>query len=543
MPSMLLAALAGLAVTLMASTSVAQQDAAGRGGEQPASAPSEETGPEQNTRIEPFGASLFRATPPGPGSAITDPNRLVSFGDRILLRIWGAQQFENLIMVDAEGNVFIPEVGPVDVAGKRMSEAQASIKAAVRDVYRDNVSVYATLADVNPISVYVTGNVAHPGRFEGTQSDTVLDYIIKAGGIHPASGSYRDVKIKRDTFVKASYDFYEFMKNGEMAEFDFRTGDTIIVDDRMPSVTVARGARNTNIFEFPGKRLSGSALIETADPQPGTTHALVRRPGQDGSEDIYLRKADFASFDLQDGDEVFFTRDARSDTVSVALKGAVEGQKNYALKKGASLKQLLSFVSIDPSVALPKAVHIERASVAAKQKRALDQSLRQLQKSATTRSRTGATATIRANEARMVQGFVETASQVTFPGKIVLSRGGEVSDIILKDGDRIVIPEKSDVVTVSGEVMISNAFVFEPGLRVKDYVAMAGGLTANGDDERFIVNHPNGSSEILSPDDRIRNGDEIISLPGMDGKGFALAKEMLGIAYQVAMTANTIVSP
>ncbi|NDV50820.1 polysaccharide biosynthesis/export family protein [Salipiger sp. PrR003] len=515
-----------------------------------AAAPENDSSPVQEgqqarseAQVEPYGASLFRSTPPGPGSAITDPNRLVSFGDRILLRIWGAQQFENLIMVDAEGNLFIPDVGPVKVSGKRMSEVQASIKAAVSDIYRDNVSVYATLADVNPISVYVAGNVVHPGRFEGTQNDTVLDYIIRAGGIHPGAGSYRDVDVRRGTFVKASYDFYDFMDQGILSEFDFQSGDTIIVNDRRPSVTVAGGARNTNAFEFAAQQMTGKTLVASADPLPGTTHALVRRTADSDSKDIYLLMKDFSGFQLKNGDEVYFTRDAKSDTITVAITGAVEGQKNYALKKGASLKQLLSFIAVDPSVALTNAIHIERASVARAQKLALNQSLQRLQKEATARSTTGAAASIRASEAQVIRGFVESASQVEFPGKVILARGGQVSDIILRDGDRIVIPEKSDVVTLTGEVLISNAFVFEPGLRVKDYVMLAGGLSGNADRERFIVNHPNGSSQIVGSETVVANGDQIIALPKLDTKGLVMAKDVLEIVYQLAMTANAVVFP
>lgn len=491
----------------------------------------------------PFGQSIFEMAPNANAAAISDPSRLVGYGDRILLRMWGALDFEKIIMVDAEGTIFIPQVGPVKVANKVMSEVQASVSAAVSRVYRENVSVHASLADVNPISVFVTGNVAHPGRYEGTQTDTVLDYIVRAGGITPQAGSYRDIDIKRNTFLDAEYDFYDFILNGDMLGYSFQNGDTIIVRPVGHAVSVLGGTRHNATFELLGDGIKGRDLVKMSTPLPGTSHVLVSRKTSEADKEVYLTLADFESFDLKGGDVVTFKRDAAPATINISIEGEVNGQKTYALKRGASLKQLLSFVSVDPALVDLKSVHIERPSVALEQKRAMEDGLRRLQQEALTqRSMSGAEASVRAAEADMIAAFVESASKMEFEGKVVVARGGEVSDIILQDGDRVVVPRKSDVIYLNGEVMMSNAILYEPGLRVKDYVTMAGGLSANADPDRFVIKHANGAASEANAETVVRNGDRVIAMPKADNKTVLRSKEMIGILYQLAIGTGTLLA-
>lgn len=493
--------------------------------------------------VPPYGQNIFQGSGSTNAAAITDPHRKIGYGDRMLLRMWGAKEFQKIIMVDAEGTIFIPQVGPVEVAGKTLSEAQASIKTEVSKIYKDSVSVHATMADVNPISIFVTGNVRHPGRYEGTQTDTILDYIVRAGGIRPESGSYRSVVVMRNGKEATDYDFYDFIERGEMLSFDFQHGDTIVVEDKKTAIAVAGGALNPNVFEFASRTVSGQAVINMSRPESGVSHVHVDRGSGETDEELYFTVDDFRDFQLRSGDTVRFERDTVSDTISVRIEGEVMGQKAYELKKGASLKAFLSFVQIDPEVVNVDAVHIERPSVARQQKEALQRSVDRLQRQIlTAQNSTGAGAQLRSAEARMVESFAKAAAKKTFPGKVVVSRQGHVSDITLRDGDTVIIPRKSDVVMVTGEVTMTNAFLFDEGLRIKDYVSMAGGLTQNADPDRFVVNHPDGRSSIEAADYQVRNGDELIVMPKLDRKNLVMAKEIVGILYQIAVGTRSAVS-
>ena len=68
------------------------------------------------------------------GSARTDlnPDYLVRPGDHITLRMWGAVDYADVVVVDAQGNIFVPDIGPI--AGRRVSETAICprIRRAVR---------------------------------------------------------------------------------------------------------------------------------------------------------------------------------------------------------------------------------------------------------------------------------------------------------------------------------------------------------------------------------------------------------------------------
>ena len=66
-------------------------------------------------------------------------------------------------------------------------------------------------------------------------------------------------------------------------------------------------------------------------------------------------------------------------------------------------------------------------------------------------------------------------------------------NILLEDGDRIYIPKKPGSILVFGEVYNPTAYVFKPGMTVRDYINMAGGLTKDADKEDIFVIKANGS--------------------------------------------------
>jgi polysaccharide export outer membrane protein len=66
-------------------------------------------------------------------------------------------------------------------------------------------------------------------------------------------------------------------------------------------------------------------------------------------------------------------------------------------------------------------------------------------------------------------------------------------NILLEDGDRIYIPKKPGSVLVLGEVYNPTAYVYRSGMTVRDYIALAGGLTKNASEEEIFVIKADGS--------------------------------------------------
>ena len=97
--------------------------------------------------------------------------------------MWGAFTFDGALQVDPKGNIFLPNVGPVKVAGVSNSQLNALVTSKVKEVYQSNVNVYASLLQAQPVKVYVTGFVRNPGLYGGVTSDSLLNYLIKLAAL------------------------------------------------------------------------------------------------------------------------------------------------------------------------------------------------------------------------------------------------------------------------------------------------------------------------------------------------------------------------
>ena len=101
-----------------------------------------------------------------------------------------------------------------------------------------------------------------------------------------------------------------------------------------------------------------------------------------------------------------------------------------------------------------------------------------------------------------------------------VARPGSEQDIILQDGDQIVIPDQMFTVKVLGEVGFPTSLVFEDGLKINDYVDMAGGYLEEADKDKTRVVWPNGMSLPNKGSSKVVAGSTIIVpvQPPDDGK-------------------------
>jgi polysaccharide biosynthesis/export protein len=76
--------------------------------------------------------------------------------------------------------------------------------------------------------------------------------------------------------------------------------------------------------------------------------------------------------------------------------------------------------------------------------------------------------------------------------RVIKGRPGGADDVIVKDGDKLIIPKKTQEITILGEVQSQTSHVFEPGLTRDDYIAKSGGTTQKADRKRTYIVRANG---------------------------------------------------
>ncbi len=485
-----------------------------------------------------FGAALFTGTA-ATSSDAPNPNYVISVGDRLNVRVWGAIEAEASGIVDPEGNFFLPNVGPVRVAGTRTGDLQSLIEGEVRRIYTQQVQVYAVLTSAQRIGVFVTGFVRTPGRFSGSAADSVLEFLVRAGGVDPTRGSYRDITVMRGGRNLASVDLYRFLLDGRLPVLRLQEGDTVLVGRQRALVGATGAVRNNYLFEVPGRVMSGQELARYARPLPAATNAVIQgsRDGRPFSRYVTLR--DFQSVTLTDQDIVTFITDSPAPTIRVTVEGSRIGPSVLVADREATLCQALDYIAVDPALADTNSVFLLRTSVANQQRRALNEAADRLERQLFTAiSQTQGVAAIRNTEAQLVSTYLQRARTAVPDGRVVvMDSQGRCGALRLEDGDVIVIPERSNTVFVSGEVGAPRAILWQPNLRLEDYIQQAGGFSERGSSSNVLIRRPSGE-RVIDPRTPLRPGDEIIALPRLDPRYLQLGLDISQIIFQTALSAR-----
>lgn len=486
-----------------------------------------------------FGSQMFSGRFAATAFSGFNPDYQLAVGDRVSVRMWGAFPYDATQVVDAQGNVFIPNIGPVKVLGVRNVDLNALIETQVKRTYRASVGVYATLEAAQPVKVYVTGFVRAPGLYGGLSSDSVLAYLDRAGGIDPDRGSFVEVDVLRSGKPLAKVNLYDFLLDGRIDSLQLQDGDTLVAAPRKFTVTVSGEVLNPYIFEFGRSTVTGDELMALARPRPGATHlSVVRKVGAEQRSE-YHAIAEAASVTIQDGDEVTVMSDKYPGTILVRIDGAHLGERTLVLPYGSHLRDALARVKLAPQSRL-EAVQLFRKSVAIRQKELIEASLRSLETYAlTARSATSEEAALRSRESQQILEFIDRARQVQPRGQVILAQGGDPGDTLLEDGDILRIPAQSNLVLVSGEVLLPSALVFDSSASTKDYISRSGGFTQGADKAKVIVVRQDGSvveGTSASPG----AGDEVMVLPKIETKSVEITRGITQIIYQIAVAAKVL---
>lgn len=506
-----------------------------------------------NLQSDVFGANLFTGAFARQGATQFNPDYAVTIGDNIQVRLWGAYEYDSVLTVDPQGNIFLPHMGPVRVLGVRNKDLQSTVEGAVRKVYRANVSVYASLAAAQPVRVFVTGFVNRPGLYNGTSMDSLLHYLDQAGGIDAERGSFLNVEVKRGKETRATVNLYDFLLEGRLGLIQLADGDVIFVGPRQNTVKVSGLAENAKRFEFSGEGLKVADLVKLAKPRALVTHArIIRNTGTVKNIEYYpMQYADRVL--LGNGDELEFTADKKPGTITVRVEGEHLSAQEYVLPYGARLGELISQIQFSER-SDAKSIQLFRQSVRDRQRQMLAVALNSLESAVlTARSGTSDEATLRKEEAALILQWVERARKIEPTGQVFIAEADGRNELLLEHGDIVHIPSRDGLVLVSGEVLFPNAIAFDNSLSLDDYIRRAGGYAQKADSSRIVIAHRDGSFDQLNGGNRrffhmgerkdeIREGDEILVLPKVAVKSRQITKEVVQLLYQLAVAARVVVA-
>ncbi|EGN9054211.1 SLBB domain-containing protein [Campylobacter coli] len=495
------------------------------------------------TQIPVFGAELFNGNFKNYTQRVYNPDYKIAVGDQISLKIWGAVEFEQILVVDSQGNIFIPKVGAVNLLGVKNSALVSVIKAQVNKIYKNNVFVYADMNAYQNVSVFVTGSVNAPGLYQGLSSDSVIQYLDKAGGINLEYGSFRDIQILRNNAVIKKIDLYDFLLKGQMDLFPFRSGDVVLVGNVQSYVFVNGDVQRPFRFELANDIKTLFDLARVAGAKPIVTNAILRSYGNDHKLEVSAyNKMQFSKVLLKTGDEVQFNPEYISQNISITVNGEHSGLKTLVVRKGTTLEDVSRLIVANGQSDM-NALQVFRKSVAKTQKDLINAQLKELETLAlTSPSVTSQGAAIKAEQAKLILEFIQRARELEPKGQIVIDKPKSYAEVILEEGDTINVPSKNNLIIVQGEVTLPGAFVYNKGENLKYYINLAGGYGERADTSKVLVIRNNGKTQRYSGSVDMMPGDSVLVLPKVESENLQIFSMLTQILYQIAVATNVVLN-
>jgi polysaccharide biosynthesis/export protein len=316
---------------------------------------------------ERFGLNVFHNTTNRPDVIPMDlpvgPDYVVGTGDSLAINLWGSTSQRLVRIVDREGRVSLPEIGPLLVSGKSLADVQIAVQRALRTQFTD-ISADVSLSRLRTVRVYVVGDVDEPAAYDISSLSTPLNALFAAGGV-TGRGSLRAIKHYRGKQLVQEVDAYDLLLHGIRSDLQrLENGDTLLVPPIGPQVTVEGMVRRPAVYEL-SKETSLAEVLELSGgilPTAALRHIEVQR--LDAHEKHIMLSLDLTSatddqeitrqlesFKIRGGDQVHIFPIASYNEDAIYLQGHVLRPGRYSYKSGMKLTDLISYTDLLPEPA------------------------------------------------------------------------------------------------------------------------------------------------------------------------------------------------
>jgi protein involved in polysaccharide export with SLBB domain len=470
-----------------------------------------------------YGASLFNSVPStfAPlDMTPVPPDYVIGPGDELRIRAWGQVNFQTNVRVDRSGEIFLPQVGPVHVAGMPFSALDAHLRGAIGRVYH-NFDLTADVGQIRAIQVYVSGEARRPGVYTVSSLSSLVDTLFASGG-PSVQGSMRHIQLRRGSAVVTDFDLYDLLIHGDKSkDAKLQSGDVIFIPPVGPQAAVTGSVRNPAIYEL---RANESLAGLLANAGGVTSVASEARVSIERIEDHRDRHAMEVAYDpsglatpLADGDLVRVYSIVPLYRKTVILRGNTANPGRFAWHPGMRISDLIP----DKESLITRNYWWKRAQLGLPGPEGADApsllGAAQEDLSSSAQHRTGGTslAAVQISSATRVPPLAqrtdvqapapeidwdyavierldpETLKNTLIPfdlGKLVLQhdasqdlelQAGDVVSIFSEADIRVPIAHQTKMVRLDGEFVHAGVYTVQPGETLGHLVERSGGLTPN----------------------------------------------------------------
>ncbi|HAE24216.1 MAG TPA: capsule biosynthesis protein [Prevotellaceae bacterium] len=423
-------------------------------------------------------------------------------------------------------------------------------------------------------TVEVKGAVFRPGKYQIDNSiNSVRSLIQKAEGITEEAFTNHAVihRMKEDrTLEIVSVDLEGILK-GKVADIPLKENDVLFVPSKIEAM-VERTISISGEVQYPGIYtyadnetledfvLQAGGLTDKASTVKVDVSRRVSNPQATAPDSVIAKTFTFAlkegfivdgkpGFVLMPFDQVYVRKSpAYSEQKNVSIEGEVLFAGNYTLTKLHSrLTDLIEAAGGPTNLAYIKGARLERIANDAEKTRMkaiykMQQELlqQQLMEYAISSQKSDNIQQVseKATEAQLEKFEVPNTFSVGIELDKAIAHPESDANIVLRAGDKLIIPQYTATVKINGAVMYPNAIAYAKGKKAKYYINAAGGYAQNARKKGAYVIYMNGMVSELDQNTEIAPGCEIV-VPSKISRKMSVA-ETMGIGTGIASIATMI---
>jgi len=404
-----------------------------------------------------FGSEIFSTS-----SLVFEPNLriptpagyLLGPDDELLINVFGYSEKTYTVAVNEEGNIYIPQVGPMYLNGLSIEEATLKIRSKLAStIYKaintGQTNVQIRLGKIRSIRVTVIGEANKPGTLTVSSLTTLFNLLYLCGG--PTDyGTYRKIELIRGNEIKRTIDLYSFLLKGDQKDnVLLRDGDVIRIPYYTTRVMLNGNVKRKGKYELIDGETFEQVLQFSGGFADNAYKAAITVYQLTDTERkiIDVSKNQFINYQPLSSDSIVVGQLLNRFTNKLTISGAVNRPGNFELIEDMNLKQL-----IEKAGGVKEEVYNKRGSIS------------------------------RLNDSNM-------PIQLSFNIDAVL-RGQ--SDIRLQKNDAVMVYsifdfKVADEITIDGFINKPGKYKWAENITLQDVILLAGGFAESGDNKNIEI--------------------------------------------------------
>lgn len=425
-----------------------------------------------------------------------DSSYVLDYGDQLELQLTGQKSKTTQLVIKRDGSINIDDIGKVNISGLSLSDAIDLIKSKINQTFI-GVEAYISHIGVRDIQIIMAGNVYNPGPYSLSGNSNIFHALSVSGG--PSEfGSFRSIDLMRNDKKIESIDLYDtFIFGKSNFKTRLKSGDIVFVNPIKNVVSVTGAVKRSGEYEL----LEDENLNSAIDFANGLSvyadigNLKLERVSSGEIRQIPIANiAEFNNISSRDGDSIFIRR---YPFRKILVEGAVLNPGSYLLKEGESILDAITKAGGFTKNAYPFGGIYENENTKDLNKMALEKLYENFLDNLLTINQQSVSSDTDFTSTLELTSILKDAEP---SGRVVADfvDVNQTNPLLVRDGDKITIPEYVDQVYIYGEVSSEGSAKYSLGNSLQYYLDKKGGLTENADSKGIYVLSPNGETARIS---------------------------------------------